>query len=297
MTNCLFSIVIPLYNKAATVKRTIDSVLHQTCQDFEVVVVDDGSKDDGASVVKSIGDSRIMIVKQPNAGVSAARNSGIERANGQFVTFLDADDEYAPNHLETIKHLVETYPDYNVYATSYKIVSGETESKPMIKNLRFKVSKNENEGVMKSFFLTVASKHSPVHIGSIAVRRNALGEIRFPVGVKAGEDLYTTARIMTENEMVFSLTHSYIYNFEETNRTMLTHEKVDDCFDSLLKSDCKDKHLRSYVALWHTRRAVYAMRTKDLKTIRYHLCRSLKIKPLQTKLFTVMLSALIKRNA
>ncbi|MCD8291105.1 MAG: glycosyltransferase [Prevotella sp.] len=294
MAKCLFSIIVPLYNKETTIKRTIDSVLKQTCQDFEIVVVDDGSKDNGASIAQEIDDNRITVIRQPNGGVSAARNKGIEHAKGQFITFIDADDEYAPEHLETLKHLIENYPDYNVYATSHLIVSGSTKSMPYIKNLNFKTSKKSNEGVLESYFHTVASRHNPLHIGSISVRRAAIGEIRFPVGVKAGEDLYFIARLMVENEIVFSLDYTYIYNFEETNRVMNIHEKVDDCFDSLLQSGCKDKYLRHYVALWHTRRAVYAMRTKNTKIIAYHLWRSLQIRPFQTKIFTAMLSALIR---
>ncbi|MCD8295943.1 MAG: glycosyltransferase [Prevotella sp.] len=135
MAKCLFSVVIPLYNMADTIKRTINSALNQTCQDFEIIVVDDGSKDNSASIAQEIDDNRITVIRQPNGGVSVARNNGMEHANGQFITFLDADDEYMPEHLETLKRLIDTYPDYNVYATSYKLIKGGL---PKIKNLRFK---------------------------------------------------------------------------------------------------------------------------------------------------------------
>ncbi len=174
MANCLFSVVIPLYNMADTIKRTIDTVLHQICQDFEIVVVDDGSKDDGASVAKAIGDERITVIQQSNKGVSAARNKGIEHAKGQFVTFLDADDEYTPEHLETLKHLIDTYPDYNIYATSYMCFRGGKKVMPSIKGLHFKNLQNSNEGVLDSYFHTVSSRHNPVHVCSIAVRRTVL---------------------------------------------------------------------------------------------------------------------------
>lgn len=101
---------------------------------------------------------------------------------------------------------------------------------------------------------------------------------------------------MTENDMVFSFSYTYIYNFEETNRVMSTHEKVDECFDSLLELNCKDKHLRSYIALWHTRRAVYALRFNDTQTIFFHLWRSIRVKPLQTKIFKAMLNAMLNRK-
>ena len=292
----MFTIVIPLYNKGQSVKRSICSVLNQSFSNFEIVIVDDGSTDNSVEVVKSFKDNRIKIVRQANAGVSAARNHGIDIASGQFITFLDADDEYEPNHLETLRKLIDEYPGYNVYATSYKIREAGNEERPKIRNLVFKESHKDGEGVVKSYFHAAASMHMPVHICSLAIRREALGSIRFPVGVKAGEDLYMIARLMTENDMVFSFSYTYIYNFEETNRVMRTHEKVDEYFDNLLKLNCKDKYLRSYIALWHTRRAVYALRFNDTQTILFHLWRSIRIKPLQTKIFKAMLNAMLIRK-
>ncbi|MCD8295944.1 MAG: hypothetical protein LUC88_00050 [Prevotella sp.] len=141
----------------------------------------------------------------------------------------------------------------------------------------------------------MASKHNPINICTIAIRRTAVGEIRFPVGVKSGEDLYFLARLMIDNKMVLSTRPTYIYHnsVKVIKRLSGTHEKQDECFDSLLKLDCKDKYLRHYVALWHTWRVVGGIRRKDPKTIIYHFWRSLQIRPFQTKIFTAMLSALI----
>lgn len=101
MTNPTFSVVIPAYNAEATLRSTVDSVLRQSDQDFEIVIVDDGSKDATVSVMHCLanGDNRIRIVSQANAGVSAARNFGASLARGQLLAFLDADDEWAPNKL------------------------------------------------------------------------------------------------------------------------------------------------------------------------------------------------------
>lgn len=107
----MFSVVIPLYNKGALIKRTIDSVLSQSFQDFEVVVIDDGSKDDSAHYVKEYNDSRIKYYYKKNGGVSSARNYGIRKASEDWIVFLDADDELLPNALQIFLNMIEKYPE------------------------------------------------------------------------------------------------------------------------------------------------------------------------------------------
>ncbi len=94
------SVIVPLYNKAPYVRRALDSVAAQTFRDFELIVVDDGSTDEGASVVESFGDVRVRLIRQENAGPGAARNRGIKEARGEVLAFLDADDEWLPTYLE-----------------------------------------------------------------------------------------------------------------------------------------------------------------------------------------------------
>ncbi len=94
------SVVIPLYNREKYIARAIDSVLAQTYNDFELIVIDDGSTDNGSEVVKQYDDQRIKIVSQQNAGVSSARNAGIDLAKGKWIAFLDSDDQWLPEKLQ-----------------------------------------------------------------------------------------------------------------------------------------------------------------------------------------------------
>jgi hypothetical protein len=114
-----FSVVIPLYNKAPYIKSTIASVLAQTVQDFEIIVLDDGSTDGGADIVAAISDPRVRLFRQPNAGVSAARNRAISMASGQWVAFLDADDWLHPHYLQSLVVAQTLYPAADVAASQY----------------------------------------------------------------------------------------------------------------------------------------------------------------------------------
>lgn len=98
-----FSIVIPAYNRADKIGRTLQSCLAQTDPDFEVVVVDDGSRDGTAERVEAMGDPRIRCIRQANAGASAARNRGAAEARGEHIAFLDSDDEFLPEKLARLR--------------------------------------------------------------------------------------------------------------------------------------------------------------------------------------------------
>jgi glycosyltransferase involved in cell wall biosynthesis len=102
-----FSVIVPVYNRAAALQTAIASVLAQSEQDFEIVVVDDGSTDRPEETVSSFADPRIVLVRQENRGGGAARNAGIDRASGRFVAFLDSDDAFLPHHLGALRKLLE----------------------------------------------------------------------------------------------------------------------------------------------------------------------------------------------
>ena len=112
----LFSVIIPVFNRADVLEQAIGSVLAQSCQDFEVVVVDDGSSDHPERVVEAIGDARVRIVRKENGGGASARNRGFDEARGRFVALLDSDDRFLLHHLENMRVLLENAQNTVGYA-------------------------------------------------------------------------------------------------------------------------------------------------------------------------------------
>lgn len=138
----LVSVIIPAYNRAAVLPRAIKSVLGQTFSDYEIVVVDDASKDNTSEVLKGFTDERIVYIRHAsNKGGAAARNTGIERSRGEWVAFLDSDDAWLPEKLaQQIELLTKSESNVGVVYTGLKVVyetSGETENIPGVHRGKF----------------------------------------------------------------------------------------------------------------------------------------------------------------
>lgn len=115
------SVVIPLYNKAGSILAAVSSVLEQSFADLELLVVDDGSTDGSASAVAAIGDHRIRLIAQENTGPGAARNRGLREARGEYVTFLDADDEWLPEFLGLALSRLDAHPRCAASVSGYSV--------------------------------------------------------------------------------------------------------------------------------------------------------------------------------
>ena len=116
-----FSVIIPLYNKETLVKNTLESVFKQSYVDYEIIIVNDGSTDDSLEVIKKLKTEKIKIYETKNYGVSAARNFGIQQANGDYLAFLDADDYWYPNYLEEINLLIKKHSKEFVFSTAINL--------------------------------------------------------------------------------------------------------------------------------------------------------------------------------
>lgn len=218
----MFSIIIPAYNAEPFIKKSIDSVLSQTVDDFEILVVDDGSTDNTSTVVKNISDLRIRYIYQPNGGVSAARNTGIKNAKGDYVCFLDADDLWKPHHLATILKLAEKYPECDVFLTGHEILlnNGETILK--------KIPGVSDDIQSNNVFRNIWDYGYFICTNSIACKTSAFDLVGlFETGVKNGEDddmwyrlfAYFSAAVSSE------ITTTYV---RENSRATASKVLIDD---------------------------------------------------------------------
>lgn len=268
----MVSVVIPLYNNAATIAQAIDSVLNQTISDFELIVVDDGSNDGGKDVVRSLDDNRIRFFVQDNSGVSAARNHGIEESQGEWIAFLDADDEWKPDFLSTVLSLSRMHPDCTVCATAYERLTPHNETQHIILN---NIPEGE-EFVMDNYFKVAATSDPPFCSISVMVRREAIKGIGcFPKDIHQGEDLLTWARLAANNKIAYSRQSLAIFHTSESHtsgrprRTPPDEDIVGRELEQLFKLHNSIPGLTEYIAHWHKMRASMFMRLEKSE----HKCR------------------------
>ncbi|WP_153133166.1 glycosyltransferase family 2 protein [Dechloromonas hortensis] len=216
----MISVVIPLYNKAAHIADAIKSVLAQSVAPQEIIVVDDGSTDNGVTIVSQFNDAGVRLLRQPNLGVSAARNLGLQEATSRYVAFLDADDYWLPDHLKTLYGLIERWPQASLVSTSHYIKRGG-------KLYAAKSSLPAGwEGGIENFFEIYANGLSLVNSSTACVNRQRLiDEGGFPVGVKRGEDIVAWTRLALGNVVAHKAIPTSVYNQEAENRSTMLREQ------------------------------------------------------------------------
>ena len=195
------SVIIPLYNKAPYIRKALESVFAQTFKDWELIVVDDGSTDNSATICEKIIKeasqtihNTLYIIHQTNSGVSAARNTGAAASHGEFVCFLDADDWWEPTYLERMAQLIEDYPEAGLYACNYIYYKpGKTH-----------VALNIPTGYINYPKAYYESEAMPVWTGATMMPREVFEEMGgFPLGIKLGEDFLLWAKTAKHYPVAF----------------------------------------------------------------------------------------------
>ena len=205
-----FSVILPLYNKAPYVEKTIRSVLCQTYSDFELIVVDDGSSDSSFEVAHNVlgEDLRGKLIHQENAGVSVARNQGVGLSKGDYICFIDGDDWWDSKFLERMSWLIQEYPEAGIYGTNYYYV----------KNGRQRVCvRTADTGYIDYCKVYAEGKAMPLTSISVALKHQVFDEIGgFKPSLKLGEDFDLWIRIALRYRVAF-LNEPLAYYNQDSN--------------------------------------------------------------------------------
>ena len=182
MKNRLVSVIIPLYNKEKAIRQTLNSVLNQTYTNFEIVIADDGSTDKSAFIVKELekSDSRIKYFCKTNGGVSSARNFGLSKANGEWIIFLDADDEMMPTNIETLLYLANKYK-VKLAASNIRV----KECDGTVRNIELRTDK---EMCFKNFIKALLANKAIFASGACIYKKSLLGDKPYNEALSRYED-------------------------------------------------------------------------------------------------------------
>lgn len=208
------AVVIPLYNKGPHIISTLESVLSQRVQPAEIIVVDDGSTDGSADLVLPYRRLGVRLIQQYNSGVSVARNRGIEASTSTWVAFLDADDLWLPNHIESLLQVIQAYPDVGLVSTQHEIFESGIRSLPRCAYAGGVVCQVDD------FYLRFAHGLSLVNSSTACVRRNAVELLGgFPENIRIGEDIILWVKLFERFGMAHIGTVSAVYQRDAVNRS------------------------------------------------------------------------------
>lgn len=211
-----YSIVIPLYNKSEVISIALDSIRKQNFQEYEVLIINDGSTDNSIEIVENWINSlkieekgKYTIINQQNFGVSTARNIGVQNAKTDYIVFLDADDYWEENHLFNLNRLVDKFEfDVDIFSCAIKLKNENTFLFPNLKPYE------DYFGII-DFFQTSLISQAFVHSSSVCVKRDALIKTPFPKDMKNFEDIITWARMACCKGLAFSSERTSVYVTEK----------------------------------------------------------------------------------
>jgi glycosyltransferase involved in cell wall biosynthesis len=203
------NVIIPCYNSARFIGDALKSVLRQTHAETTALVVDDGSTDETVRIARAFG-SRVTVLQQPNSGPSAARNRGIDAADGEYIAFLDADDRWHPEKLSRQLAVFGAHQDCGLVHTAIRHIdeAGAVTGRPLNAPLR-----RETRGDCLALLLT----RNTITTSSVVLRRQVLGDERFVTGLHAAEDWDLWLRLASRTQLGYVDEELTEYRFHDNN--------------------------------------------------------------------------------
>ena len=226
------SVIIPLYNKVSEIELTLRSVLSQSVPPREIIVVDDGSTDGSAEVVERLATPLVRLIRQPNCGVSAARNRAMREATGEWVALLDGDDMWCSDYLATVAEMIERWPACGAYGTGFSVDDGER---------CVEAAYCQREGIV-DFFAESMTRYVLIPSATTLRRDLALELGGFPEGMRMGEDQFLWTKIARVADVAFMPRPMVIYSRAATNRSAAIYrpEQTEFSFEQLYEPERSD---------------------------------------------------------
>ncbi|WP_333693728.1 glycosyltransferase family 2 protein [Flavobacterium sp.] len=266
-----FSIIIPLYNKEKAIEKTLKSVFHQSFTDYEILVINDGSTDKSEEKVKRFSDERLRLISSENRGVSQARNLGINESKGKLIAFLDADDYWFPNHLQSLFQLYQNFPEAGLLATNYQFYYSD---KKIIQPVFEGIPIEKWSGIVPDFFHS-SMKYRIAWTSAVVVPKKVLDDIgNFDENITlgAGEDTDLWIRIALKYPVAFDNEVSANYQMETENRISLskTVERKFSTLDKFSNEEQSNSSLKKYLDLYRTEFALKHKLVGDIKSFHFY---------------------------
>lgn len=241
-----FSVIIPLYNKENYIENTLKSVLRQSYDDFEIIIVDDCSTDGSRNRAEFFVSSKVKIIfHEYNKGLSASRNTGIENSNSNFLVFLDADDIWNDDFLKKIFELTQKFPQAHLFATNYTEVYSDTIKVKPASNL----SIFADDGIISNFF--ESNLHQNIYCpSSICVKKEVFKKIGgYNIKITYGEDVDFNIRANMSFQLAYSsipLVNNIMYAENKITNSTLENKTITN-FNTYEKFAISDKSLKKYL--------------------------------------------------
>lgn len=291
------SVIIPTYNRYNYLKNAIDSILEQTVNDLEIIIIDDASNDNTPSILRDFNDNRIKYIRHAvNKGGSAARNTGIKESSSEYIAFLDDDDLWLPGKLEEQLNLIKQLPpDFGAVSCDYYLTNNigslfKAET-PLKQNDRYMAKSKfslSNDLLLNNY----VGSTSQVLVKKLCFERVG----NFDTELKSCQDLDMWIRIARVFKFTYVDKPLIIYRLHQhkisrdLNALIQGHEKLFDKY--------KSEYIKNRAAHCHIifQIGIYYLRKSDIKIGRQYIIRALKLNPLNPKYYLYIAGSLLGPN-
>ena len=260
-----FSVVISVYNKAEYIKKTINSVLNQSFEHFELIVINDGSIDASEQIINTYKDKRLRLISTANHGVSKARNTGIKEALSNYIALLDGDDTWDIDYLQSMNDAIGRFPDIKIF-TSAIAQKYENKIAPVIYSFK------QNELYKIHNYFEASQKYSLLTSSSIVFDKSILSKTNFfDTSLISGEDVDMWIRFGLFYDIVFINKQLVLYNFNTSSLSNTTFDlDKKPKFDKYLNEEKENKYLKAFLDRNRYSLAILSKLRNDKKNFSYY---------------------------